>query len=181
MKARKIVCHQETVYGEAGRETDSPVTRVAAIAVVPNPFLDGWTDDLSALFDVGGELGERLMADAVARLQGPAVSYGKAAIVGARGDFEHGGACIHPKLGKPMRAAVGGGQAVIPSNVKVGAPGCTIDVPLGHKDEAWSFDHFDTLTLCVGDSPRPDEIVVIMAVADGGRVHPRCGSGPVTD
>ena len=73
-----------------------------------------------------------------------------------------------------MRAAVGGGKAVIPSNVKVGPPGTVIDVPLGHKDEPWSFDHFDTLSLSVADSPRPHEIMVVMAVADGGRVNPRC-------
>ena len=30
-------------------------------------------------------------------------------------------------------------------------------------------------------APLPGEIVVIMAVADGGRVNPRVGSGPITD
>ena len=180
MDARQTVFHHEIVHGEAGRAATDPVTRVAAIAVIPNPFAGTWTEDLSPLFDAGRRVGERLMADAVARLARPAVSYGKAALVGARGDFEHGGACIHPRLGKPMRAAVGGGEAVIPSNVKVAAPGATIDVPLGHKDDPWSFDHFDTLSLCVPDSPRPDEIMVVMAIADGGRVNPRCGSGPVS-
>lgn len=180
MDVRKIVFHHEIVYGEAGRAAARPVTRVAAIGIIPNPCAGRWTDDLSVLFDAGRSLGDRLMADAVARLGHPAVSYGKAALVGARGDFEHGGACIHPKLGKPMREAVGGGKAVIGSSVKVGPPGCSIDVPLGHKDEPWSFDHFDTLTVCVGDSPRPDEIMVVMAVADGGRVNPRCGSAPIT-
>ncbi len=180
MEIRKIVYHHEVVYGEAGQAAARPVTRVAGIAVVRNPYSGQHVADLTALFDLGGRLGERLMSDAVSRLPGPAVSYGKAALVGASGDFEHGGACIHPKLGKSMRAAVGGGKAVIPSNVKVGPPGTAIDVPLGHKDEAWSFDHFDTLTLSIGDSPRPDEIMVVMAVADGGRVNPRCGSGPVT-
>ena len=95
--------------------------------------------------------------------------------------MEHGGAVLHPKLGKPMRAAVGGGKALIPSNAKVAAAGVPIDLPLGHKDEAWSFDHFDTMTLMVGDAPRPDEIVLCMAVADGGRPHPRVGSAPITD
>jgi len=33
----------------------------------------------------------------------------------------------------------------------------------------------------VADAPRPDEIVLCMAVADGGRPHPRVGSGPITD
>ena len=42
-----------------------------------------------------------------------------------------------------------------------------IDLPLGHKDEAWSFDHFDTMTVMVADAPRPDEIVLCIAVSDG--------------
>lgn len=180
MHIRKVVVHHETVYAEYGRSAPEPIARVAAIALVDNPLLDRRSDDLSVLFDIGANLGERLMADLAARLPRPAVSYGKAALVGARGDFEHGGACIHPKLGKPMRDAIGGGQAVIPSNVKVGPPGASIDVPLGHKDEPWSFDHFDTLTLCVPDSPRPDEIMIVMALADGGRINPRCGQGPIT-
>ena len=60
-------------------------------------------------------------------------------------------------------------------------PGDAIDMPLGHKDVAWSFDHFDTMTVMVPDAPRPDEIVLCMAVADGGRAYPRCGDGPITD
>ncbi len=180
MDIRKIVYHHEIVYGEAGKPAAEPITRVAGIAMVRNPYAGEHVEDLSALFDLGGRLGEQLMGEVAARLARPAVSYGKAALVGAFGDFEHGGACIHPKLGKPMRGAVGGGKAVIPSNVKVGPPGTAIDVPLGHKDEPWSFDHFDTLTICIGDSPRPQEIMVVMAVADGGRVNPRCGSGPIT-
>jgi len=28
------------------------------------------------------------------------------------------------------------------------------------------------------DAPKPDEIVVILAIADGGRPHPRCGHAP---
>jgi hypothetical protein len=112
-------------------------------------------------------------------LGAPAVSYGKAALVGTLGDVEHGAAIIHPKLGKPMRAAAGGGEALIPSNAKVAAPGTPIDVPLGHKDNVWSFDHFDTMTVFVPDAPRPDEIVVAMALADAGRPHPRIGKGRV--
>jgi hypothetical protein len=42
-------------------------------------------------------------------------------------------------LGKPMRAAIGGGKAVIASNVKVAAAGASLDVPLGQKDDSCSF------------------------------------------
>jgi hypothetical protein len=72
-----------------------------------------------------------------------------------------------------MRAAIGGGKALIPSNVKVAAAGTTIDVPLGDRDDAWLFDHIDTITVAVPDAPRPAEIVVIAALADGGRPRPR--------
>jgi hypothetical protein len=78
-----------------------------------------------------------------------------------------------------VRAAVGGWEAVIPSNVKVAAAGAALDVPLGHKDDPWSFAHFDTVTVSVADAPRPEEIVVALALADGGRPRNRCGSGPV--
>lgn len=71
------------------------------------------------------------------------------------GEMEHGGACVHPMLGKPMRATIGGGKAVIGSNVKVAAAGALLDMPLGHNDDSWSFPHFDTITISVGDAPRP--------------------------
>lgn len=87
---------------------------------------------------------------------------------------------VHPKLGKPMRAAVGGEAALIPANVKVSAMGQAIDLPLGHKDEAWSFDYIDTMTLCVPDAPRANEIVLCIAVSDGPRAHPRVGKGPIS-
>ena len=181
MEIRKTVIVKETIEADGLGEACAPITRVVAMAVVRNPFAGRHVEDLAPLFDLGGRLGERLMGEAVALLAGAPVSYGKAAIVGVAGDLEHGGAMIHPKLGKPMRAAVGGGKALIPANAKVAAVGAAIDLPLGHKDEAWSFDHFDTITVMVADAPRPDEIVLCMAVADGGRPHPRVGSAPITD
>lgn len=181
MIIRKTVLIKEIVEADGVGEPCRPITRVAALAVIKNPFAGQFVEDLSPLFDFGGQLGEQLMGEAVGMLGGPPVSYGKAAIVGVAGDLEHGGAMIHPKLGKPMRAAVGGGKALIPSNAKVAAAGVPIDMPLGHKDEAWSFDHFDTMTVMVADAPRPDEILMCMAVSDGPRPRPRVGKGPIAD
>jgi len=175
---RKSLFHRETLTSELGQVAARPVVRAVAITVIGNPFAGRYVEDLTELFEAGRALGEQLMPELVRLLSNPAVAYGKGAIVGINGEFEHGGACIHPMLGKPMRAAVGGGKAVIPSNVKVAHSGASLDVPLGHKDDAWSFDHFDTVTVSVADAPRPDEIVVVMAVADGGRLLPRCGSAP---
>ena len=181
MNVRKTLFLKEVIEADNVGKACSPITRVVAMAVFQNPFAGRFEEDLSPLFDISRALGERLMEDVVAQLAGPPVSYGKAAIVGVDGDLEHGGAVIHPKLGKPMRDAVGGGEALIASNAKVAALGSPIDMPLGHKDEAWSFNHFDTITVMVADAPRPDEIVLCMGVADGGRPHPRVGSAPITD
>jgi hypothetical protein len=177
MGPRKTLFIKEVVHAEAGSAAVRPVSRVAAIAVMDNPFAGRFVEDLSILFDLGMTLGEQLMPKAVALLDGKPTSYGKAAIVGVNGDVEHAAAVLHPKLGKPMRAAVGGGEAIIPSNTKVAAAGTLIDVPLANKDNIWSFDELDTMTVLVPDAPRPNEILVVMAVTDGGRVQPRVGKG----
>ena len=175
------VLYREIVETDAFGQASPPVVRVAAMGVFTNPFAGRFVEDLTPLFDLGRSVGGRLAKEALATLANPAVSYGKAALVGVDGDMEHGGAVIHPKLGAAMRDAVGGGAALIPSNAKVSHAGAPIDIPIGHKDEAWSFDHFDTITTMIADAPRPDEIVLCVAYADGGRLNPRCGSGPIVD
>ena len=84
-----------------------------------------------------------------------------------------------PDAGQANAGRDSGGKAVISSNVKVAAAGASLDVPLGHKDDSWSFPHFDTITVSVADAPRPDEILVVMAIADGGRLRNRCGTAPI--
>lgn len=181
MKLRKTVMIKETMATDHSGVTCDPITKVAVMAVVKNPFAGKCSDDLSPLFSLGREIGEHLMADVVAMLGKPAVGYGKAAIVGVAGDLEHGAAIIHPMLGKPMREAVGGGESLIPSTAKLAGAGAHIDIPLSHKDDMWSFDHLDTISIMVPDAPLADEVVICMAVTDGGRPYPRTGSGPIKD
>jgi hypothetical protein len=179
MNLRKLTITKETIFGEAGKAAARPITRAVALAVLENPFAGAFVDDLSPLFMQGADLGQTVMKDLTPLLPGAACSYGKAAIVGLRGEIEHGAAVIHPKLGQPMRTALGGGEAIICSNVKIGGPGTPIDIPLAHKDNIWSFDHLDTITVSMADAPRPDEIVVAIAISDGGRPHPRVGKGRI--
>ncbi len=175
---RRLITMREVIQAEMGQPLGRPIVRATGIGIVDNPFAGRFAQDLGALFEIGRDIGERLSRELNGLLDRPAIAYGKGAMVGTAGELEHGGACIHPMLGKPMRQAIGGGEAVIPSNVKVVAPGSTLDVPLGHKDNVWSFDHFDTVTVFLSDGPRADEIAVVLALADGGRPLPRCGSGP---
>ncbi|MDB5518967.1 MAG: peptide synthetase [Tardiphaga sp.] len=173
MDIRRLTLIKDVVHFEGGLPAATPVTRVAACAVIANPLAGRVQDDVGELIPFGAELGEFLVREALALLPQPAIAYGKAAIVGTSGDLEHAAAILHPRMGKPMRDAIGGGLAIIPSNVKIGAVGCSIDVPLGHKDDVWSFDQIDTLSIMVPNAPRPDEIVVVVALADGGRPRPR--------
>ncbi|MBI05818.1 MAG: peptide synthetase [Rhodospirillaceae bacterium] len=177
MTARKTVFVKERITAEAGSPAIKPISRIAAIAIIANPFAGRFVEDLSPLFNKALVLGEELMPQAAAMLDGPPIAYGKAAIVGVNGDLEHAAAVIHPTLGKPMRAALGGGESIIPHTSKVASAGTPIDVPLANKDNIWSFDDFETITVAVADAPRPDEIMIVMAIADSGRPHPRIGQG----
>jgi hypothetical protein len=177
MAIRKTQFIKETVLAECGEAVARPIRRVAALAVIDNPFAGRFERDLSTLFDVGLRLGEELMPEAMRLLDGPALVYGKAAIVGVNGDLEHAAAVLHPKLGKPMRQAIGGGEAIIPSVTKVAASGAAIDVPLANKDNPWSFDELDSMTVSIMDAPRPNEILVVMAIGTAGRPNPRVGKG----
>ena len=179
VEIRKVITTREVVFSELGVKVPRPVVRAVGMAVITNPFAGRFVEDLRPLFEAGAMLGERLMPDLVKLLDRPTVSYGKGALVGVDGEMEHGGACVHPMLGKPMRTAIGGGKAVISSNVKVAGAGAILDVPLGHKDDSWSFAHFDTITVSVADAPRPNEILVVLAIADGGRLQNRCGTEPI--
>lgn len=174
-KIRKLVTIVEEVLSEGGRELRRPLRRVAAVAVIENPFAGRFVEDLTPLVDAGEELGALLAKRAVEALGAPAESYGKAAVVGEAGELEHAAALLHPKLGAPLRAAVGGGKAIIPSAKKVGGPGTAIDVPLHYKDAAFVRSHYDAMEVRVPDAPRAGEIVLAVALTDGGRPHPRVG------
>ena len=178
MNIRKTLVIEEIVETDEFGVACDPLTRIAALAVLENPFADIDADDLSPLFEIGAELGERLATKIMERLGSAPTSYGKAAIVGISGAAEHGAALMHPRLGKPVRAAIGGGKALMPSNVKVAAAGSSIDLPLGHKDEAWAFNYIDTMTLGIADAPRANEIVLCVGVAAGARPRARVGEGP---
>jgi hypothetical protein len=176
MEIRKIVTVVEETLREGEREVERPIRKVAAIAVARNPAAGRYDEDLSTLIDEGEKLAALLSERAVGLLAtGQAESYGKAAIVGIDGELEHAAAILHPKFGTPLRDAVGGGKAIIPSSKKRGVAGTPIDVPLHYKDAAFVRSHFDAMEVRVLDAPAPDEILVALVVTDGGRPHPRIG------
>ena len=178
MKIRKITTVLEEVRMEGGQELAKPIRKAAAAVVFTNPYAGRFEQDLSPLTEASMELGELLTIRAVQALgiePNQVQSYGKAAIVGENGELEHAAALLHPKLGTPIRANVGGGKALLPSAKKIGGLGTAIDVPLGHKDAAYVRTHFDAMEVRIPDAPRANEIVLIICVTDGGRPFPRIG------
>ncbi|MDP9995811.1 hypothetical protein J2W28_006159 [Variovorax boronicumulans] len=175
---RKLVIQVDEVRKEMGQDVTPPTRRAVAIAVIENPYAGRFSENLDELIAIGEELGALLGQKAVKALgiePGQAQSYGKAAIVGERGELEHAAAILHPKLGAPLRVAVEKGAALVPSAKKQGTLGTAIDVPLGHKDAAFVRSHFDAIEARVSDAPRANEIVVAVAVTDSGRPLPRIG------
>lgn len=175
---RKLVTILDETCQEMGRPVSPPIRRAVACAVIRNPFAGRYVEDLSELVAQGEELGALLAERAIAALgiPGTAVhSFGKAAVVGEAGELEHAAALLHPKMGAPVRAALGRGPALIPSAKKCGGPGTAIDIPLGHKDAAFVRSHFDAIEARVPDAPRATEILVCLALAVGGRPLARIG------
>jgi hypothetical protein len=69
----------------------------------------------------------------------------------------------------------GNALAIVPSTKKVGPPGATLDVPLTHINASYVRSHFDAIEVRVPGSPRSDEMIVILAMSTGARVHARVG------
>lgn len=181
---RKILVSVEETHLEMDRSISPPTRRAVAVAVIKNPFAGRYEEDLSLLMDTGAQLGGLLGERCVQALgiePHEAQSYGKAAIVGERGELEHAAAILHPKLGAPLRKAVEKGAALVPSAKKRGGPGTPIDVPLGHKDAAYVRSHFDAVEARLTDAPGADEILVAVAVTDSGRPLPRIGGLKISE
>lgn len=177
-----IVVEECLVDGKC--KLDKPTRKAAAAAIFKNPYAGVYQEDLKLLINWSEIFGETLTKKAVAALgikPEEVESYGKAAISGTNGEREHCAALMHPALGKPIRANVSGGMALLPSAKKMGAAGTSIDVPLGHKDAAYVRSHFDSMEVRIPDAPHPDELVLIVAVTDSGRPCPRVGGLKVNE
>jgi hypothetical protein len=168
---------EDTLANETGELADgSPLRKFVLGAVIKNPYAGKFSNNLDKLLKnsskLGAEFGRRMI-----ELAGKSkiVSYGKACVVGVHGEYEHGNALLTTDFADPVRNAIGGGKAWIPSTGKIGGPGSAIDVPLAHKNALYVRSHYDTVTVALSDAPRPDEIVALFAFATRGRLHARLG------
>jgi hypothetical protein len=196
IEIRRIVTLVEDIHHEFGPPPEKPLRRGAVAAVLKNPFAGRYEENILPMMEqlepVGMEMAQRLQA-ALGVSKERIEAYGKGAIVGSAGELEHG-ALWHVPGGYAMRALLGWkadaaayaqGQApqsqpanalaIVPSTKKVGAPGASLDVPLTHINASYVRSHFDAMEVRVSGAPAAGEIVFILAMSTGARVHARVG------
>ncbi len=198
IEIRKVFTQVEQIHHEFGPRAATPLVRGAIGVVLANPFAGRYEPDIlpmmKLLDPVGVDMAHRLRAAMDVPVERIA-TYGKGAIVGAAGELEHG-ALWHVPGGYAMRELLGwkgdreayrnakgddkSGQpgnalAIVPSTKKVGPPGAALDVPLTNINASYVRGQFDAIEVRVPGAPAADEIVYILAMSTGYRVHERVG------
>jgi hypothetical protein len=177
VEERKRVVSIEEIYHEGGPVAAKPYRRGFILSVIKNPFARRYVEDIVGFSDDLKPLGLAMAKALIAALGGDARAiegYGKGAIVGANGEIEHG-ALWHVPGGYAMREALGGAKAIVPSAKKVAGPGARLDVPITHINASYVRSHFDAIEVGLADAPRADEILLVLAMTTGARVHDRAG------
>jgi hypothetical protein len=146
----------------------SVVRRVLVAAVIRNPLAGLDTDSIDEIADpsepLGVAFGEKLQ-ELLGSFEPKA--YGKGALVGRLGEFEHGKAFLTTRMVDPIRKAMNEAKSWVPSTCKRAMPGAVLDLPLGGKDDLWNDELRQTISLSFPDAPLADEVVVIFGVSSG--------------
>ncbi|MEO8241990.1 MAG: amino acid synthesis family protein [bacterium] len=180
---RKIATAVEEIFHEGGPVSSNPPRRAAILAVIANPFAGRYVEDIQPFMEDLKPLGLMMAKRLLAVLGGdPATieGYGKGIIVGSAGELEHG-ALWHAPGGYAMREILGDAKAIVPSAKKVGGVGARLDVPVTHINAAYVRSHFDSMEVGLNDSPRAGEMVVVLVMTTGPRVHARAGGLAAAD
>ncbi len=173
---RKMGLVIEEIFHEGGPLAETPLMRGACYAVVKNPFAGRYEPNIQGFMEDLKPLGLDMAGRLVAALGGSdnIEGYGKASLVGAAGELEHG-ALWHAPGGYAMRELIGNSKAIVPSAKKVGAMGARIDVPVTHVNASYVRSHFDSMEVGLNDAPRADEMLLVLVMTTGARVHARSG------
>ncbi|MBI3089580.1 MAG: amino acid synthesis family protein [Candidatus Tectomicrobia bacterium] len=146
MKPRKFVTFVEEIHEDRGVALPRPLRIAIAAAVVPDPLAGKFVDNLNEIV----------------------LTYCE-----QLSDIEHAAAILaNYRFAGAVEAATNGASH-LPSVIKVAPPGAPFDIPLHHKIDVTSRPHHFSKTFSIADAPRAEELVVAVAVANGGRPHPR--------
>ena len=174
---RKRALIIEEIFHEGGPVASVPLKRGAAMVVIKNPFAGRYVEEIQHFMKDLEPLGLEMAKHLLAALGGDPKAiqgYGKGAIIGAAGELEHG-ALWHAPGGYAMREVLGGAKAIVPSTKKVGGPGTRLDVPVTHIDASYVRSHFDAMEVGIADGPKADELLFVLVMTTGARIHNRAG------
>ena len=180
---RKKFTAVEEIFHEGGPVSPVPLRRAATLAVIRNPFAGSYVNDIAGFMDDLKPLGLAMARALIAALGGDAKvveGFGKGAIVGASGELEHG-ALWHVPGGYAMREILGGAKAMVASTKKVGGPGTRLDVPVTHINASYVRSHFDAMEVGIPDAPKADEMLLVLVMTTGARIHNRAGGLKASD
>ncbi len=180
---RKMIVSVEETWHEGGPVAQTPLRKASCLAVIENPYAGRYEQDISGFMDDLKPLGVEMAGKLIEALGGNSDSiqgYGKGAIVGEAGEIEHG-ALWHVPGGYSMRELIKDSMAIVPSTKKVGAPGTRLDIPLTHTNASYVRSHFDSMEVGINDAPRAGELVVVLVMSTGERVHNRVGGLAAAD
>ncbi|AUR08269.1 amino acid synthesis family protein [Phaeobacter inhibens] len=176
---RKTLLHVEKTLIEGGKAAPTPLTMIAAMAVIRNPWAgQGFVEDLGPMIrDCAPGLGT-LLIEMILEASGGGdrvEGYGKSAIVGMNGEVEHASALIHTlQFGNHYRNAVGAKSYLSFCNTR-GPANAPLMVPLMDKNDGGRRSHYLTIQTSVADAPAADEILIALGASIGGRPHHRIG------
>jgi amino acid synthesis protein len=177
IEIRRLRTEVEEIRHEYGPQPAEPLLRGSICVVMRNPYAGRYEPDIMPMMDalkpVGLEMAQRLvkaLGDDPTKIE----SYGKGAIVGSKGELEHG-ALWHAPGGYAMREVLGGAKAIVPSAKKLGGPGTRLDVPITHINASYVRSHFDAMEVGIPGAPKADEILFALVMTTGGRIHARLG------
>jgi hypothetical protein len=177
IEVRKFVTSVQEIWHEGGPVAATPLKMGSIAAVLKNPYAGKYVQDIMPMMDAlkpfGLEMSKRLVA-ALGGDKKKVEGFGKGAIVGEAGELEHG-ALWHVPGGYAMRELLGDAKAIVPSTKKVGAPGARLDIPVTHINASYVRGHFNAMEVGVSDAPRAHELVLILVMTTGARVHDRAG------
>jgi hypothetical protein len=151
VQVRKFATTVEEVFHEGGPAAANPFKQGACLAVIRNPYAGRYEPNIQPFMKDLEPLGVEMAKRLISAMGVPAKAieaYGKGAIVGPGGEIEH---------------------------EKVGGAGARLDVPLAHINAAYVRSHFSAMEVGLPDAPRDDEIVFILTMSTGARVHDRAG------
>ncbi len=179
---RKHAIALEEIFHEGGPRAARPLRRAASLAVIENPFAGRYVADIQGFMEDLRPLGLTMAAKLVEAIGGAdkVEGYGKGALIGAEGELEHG-ALWHAPGGYAMRELIGGSKAIVPSAKKVGAAGARLDVPITHVNASYVRSHFDSMEIGMNDAPHGDEMLLVLVMTSGPRIHSRSGGLEAAD